>query len=246
MSNEVVAQELSAETKALLAQAARSAGEQEVSNVPFMSIKGKKFAVGDEKLGATLTCVILADAFDHAYYDRDYDPDVQMPPACAATGRVEAELEPDADVPVRQSEACANCPQNQFGSSKNGKGKACRNGRRLLVASVSGDGYVNFGDLAIINIPPTSLKAYSRYVKQLSTVHRLPVWSVVTQLGFDDDSAWPSVLHTRMGNVRGEDLEQIITNGTAYQEMVQIPYDFSGYEAPATVEAIAKKSKMSG
>ena len=244
MTTEIQPIVLSTEVQALLAQAAQEQGEAETSAISNFSIKGKKFSIGDEKLGTTINVVILADVFDHAYYDRDYDPDVVLPPACFALGTNESELAPNpSEVPNIQSDACKNCPKNEFGSSKNGKGKACRNGRRLLIASWS-NGEVNLDDLAIINIPPTSLKAYSRYVKSIATIHKLPLWSIVTQLSFDEDLAYPSVIPVHIGNVNGHFIEKIIQSLVDYRELVAIPYDCSSYEKPSP-EAEKKKSKMS-
>jgi hypothetical protein len=248
MSNELQEQTTDIPTipddvKELLAQAAKDQGDAETSSVPYMSIKGKKFSVGDEKLGPTLDVVILADAFDHSFYDKDYDPDVISPPACWAVGPREQELAPPENVPVRQSETCATCHQNEFGSAKNGKGKACRNGRRLLVASVN-DGIVNLGDLAIINIPPTSLKAYARYTKNITSIHKLPTWAVVTKLTFDDDSAWPSILPLYLSVVDPQSIGTITTMLTAYNGIVSQPYDTTNY-IPNDPEATTKKSKMS-
>jgi hypothetical protein len=249
MSNELQEQtvttslQLADDVKQLLAQAAKDQGDAETSSVPYMSIKGKKFSVGDEKLGPTLDVVILADAFDHAFYDKDYDPDVISPPACWAVGPREQELAPPDSVPVRQSETCNTCPQNEFGSAKNGKGKACRNGRRLLVASVT-SGIVNLGDLAIINIPPTSLKAYARYTKNITSIHKLPTWAVVTKLTFDDDSAWPSILPLYLSVVDPQSIGTITTMLTSYNGIVSQAYDTTNY-IPNDTEATTKKSKMS-
>jgi hypothetical protein len=236
---------ISEEIKSLLTKAAEDQGAAEVSSIPYMSIKGKKFSVGDEKLGTTLDVVILADIFDHAWYDKDYDPDVINPPACWAIGIRENEMEPPDSVPVKQSETCITCPQNEFGSAKNGKGKACRNGRRLLVASVTSNG-VNLSDLAIINIPPTSLKAYARYTKNITAIHKLPTWAVVTRLAFDEDSAWPSIIPNYMAIADANTIGKVAGMLNEYQTLISQPYDTSDYVPLDIVAATEKKkSKMS-
>lgn len=234
------------DVRAILAKAAEEQGAAETSSIPYMSIKGKKFTIGDEKLGTTLDVVILADMFDHAYYDKDYDPDVISPPACWAINARENDIAPNPTlVPAIQATKCSECPQNEFGSAKNGKGKACRNGRRLLVASVTTNG-VNLSDLAIINIPPTSLKAYARYTKNITAIHKLPTWAVATKLTFDDDSAWPSIVPLYVATIDGKSIGEITTMLNEYQAMVSQPYDTSGYISvdDATTDT-KKKSKMS-
>lgn len=235
---------LDAETMALIAQAAQDQGEAEVSIIPFMSVKGKKFTLGEEKLGNILNVVILADVFDHSYYDRPYDPDTISPPACFAINVSSNDLVPDASSPVVQATSCGECPMNEFGSSNNGKGKACRNGRRLLVAAVT-DGVPDLVNLAIINIAPTSLKAYARYSKGLATVKKLPIWAVVTTLSFDDDSTWPQIVPTFSNTIDGNYINAIVPRLAEFADTVAIPYDVSGYTASEEVATSSKKSKMS-
>jgi hypothetical protein len=233
---------LDAETMALITQAAQTQGEEETSSIPFLSVKGKKFTLGEEKLGNIINVVILADIFDHAYYDRPYDPDVISPPACFAINTSNSDLAPSNTSPTPQAENCNVCPMNEFGSSQNGKGKACRNGRRLLIAATT-NGVPDLNNLAIINLAPTSLKAYARYAKGLATVKKLPIWAVITTLSFDDDSTWPQIVPTFNGVLDGQYINSIAPMLPEMINAVSVPYDISGYvpmEASTT-----KKSKMS-
>lgn len=240
---------VSAEVKELLEQAAKEQSEAEHGAIPFLSIKGKKFSLGDEKLGTSLTVIILADIFDHAYYDKDYDPDVISPPACFAIGEVHGEMVPSDDAPAKQYMSCTGCPQNEFGSARHGtsKGKACRNGRRLLLASVA-DGKANFDDMVILNLPPTSLKTYSRYAKNNTTYRKLPIWAIVTKLTFDENSDWPSIVPLFDAVADNEDITIIASRLAEFKEIVSVPYDCSGYIKPDVTTEQAdtnKKSKMS-
>lgn len=238
--------------KALLAQAAQDQAVNETTSIPFISLKGKKFTVGDDKLGTVLKTVILADAFDNAWYDRPYDSssDDIHPPACFAIYKDIDSASPRIESPVPQSTLCGDCDKNQFGSSANGKGKACRNGRRILIASVDDNNRVNFGDLAIINMSPTALKGYSKYVKSVSAIKKLPLWAVITTLSFDDDAAYPVLVASFDGTAHGDDITTIAASLSVYQDAVSVAYDTSNYESPVdaatTAQAqTAKKSKMS-
>ena len=238
---------LPADVQAALSSAAQSQSENEQDGtIPFISPRGKKFSIGDTKLGTSLSTVILADVFDHAWYDRKYDPgsDEVYPPACFAISQDQTTLAPHEDAPNKQSDSCSNCDKNEFGSAENGKGKACRNGRRLLIASIT-NGKVNFGDLAIVNISPTALKGYSKYVKSINNIKQLPVWSVATTLTFDDDAAYPIIVPIFEGMLNNDDIGLIAQRVTEFQEMVSTPYDASNYEKPDNAQATKKKSKMS-
>ena len=239
--------EISPEIKAMLDAAAKEQSEGEQGGIPFISLKGKKFSVGDVKLGTSLVCVIISDVFDHSWYDRKYDPksDEVFPPACFAMGKDISSMAPHENAPDKQSESCSTCHKNEFGSADTGKGKACRNGRRLLIASVDENGNVNFNDLAIINISPTALKGYSKYVKSINNIKKLPVWAVTTVLTFDEDAPYPIVTPIFGSLVKGEDIGKITESINEFYDMVAIPYDVSNYEKPDDAAATAKKSKMS-
>ena len=232
------------EVKALLASAAQEQAEAEVDTIPFISPKGKKFTLGEEKLGNILNVVILADVFDHSYYDRPYDPDTISPPACFAINSVNSSLVPHLTSPVIQASSCDECPMNEFGSSNNGKGKACRNGRRLLVAAVT-NSVPDLVNLAIINLAPTSLKGYAKYAKSLATVKKLPIWSVVTTLSFDDDATWPQIVTNFNGVLDGNYINSIAPRLAEFTEAVSVPYNVTGYIAPEATTTPIKKSKMS-
>lgn len=61
-----------------------------------------------------------------------------------------------------QPKSCATCPYNQYGSDTKGRqGKACKEMRRLFI--VENDAILP----AILNIPPTSLKAFDTYISGL-------------------------------------------------------------------------------
>lgn len=65
---------------------------------------------------------------------------------------------------------CATCPFNEYGSdSKGGKGKACKEMRRLFL--------VETGSIlpTMFSIPPTSLKPYDQYVSALISKKKAPI-----------------------------------------------------------------------
>jgi hypothetical protein len=250
--------ELPPEVQALMEAAAQKIASEENSGIPFISLKGKKFSIGDEKvgykddkLGLAIRCVIVATAFDFTWYDRPYDPSNEdfNPPACFAIGVEQNDLVPDEDSPIPQSESCFDCPMNQFKTAANGKGKACRNGRRLLIAYVNDDGSADLDNLAILSLSPTALRGFSSYLKKVSEVKGLPIWSVVTILSFEQEQSYPQIVATFDGvlatNMVGQSaLIEISQRLDEFQSSVATPYDTSSFVAytPKTVE---KKSKMS-
>lgn len=65
---------------------------------------------------------------------------------------------------------CANCPYNEYGSdNKGGKGKACKEMRRLFLVETGSILPVMF------SIPPTSLKPYDEYISALVSKRKAPI-----------------------------------------------------------------------
>ena len=56
---------------------------------------------------------------------------------------------------------CKECPMNQFGSGEGGKGKACKNMKRLYI--LTPDSLFPFA----LTLPPTSIRAWTDYVSSL-------------------------------------------------------------------------------
>ena len=72
--------------------------------------------------------------------------------------------------------ACSSCPYNDFGSAEDGKGKACKNMRRIYLLPE--------GDLfpLLITLPPTSIKSFSDYIAKRIITKGLRSYSVVTKI----------------------------------------------------------------
>lgn len=239
---------LSSEMSNLLAQSATEQSSVEVSTTPFISVKGKKFTVNETKLGTSIKVVILSTAFDNAYYDRKYDPDVITPPACFSLSLDGVNMVPHPTSPAIQHETCKGCPNNEYGTAESGKGKACKNGRRLLLAAVN-DNNVELGDLAILRLPPTSLKPFANYVKSVTLRRKKPLWAMITTLMMDEDSDWPVIMPSYDNDIHDENMLKLIyDNLSIYEQVVTEPYVVEGYEPPNVEQqaaASSRKSKMS-
>ena len=173
------------------AEASASAGT-------FFSIKGGQLTLGGNPLPNNEVAAIVVDfCFENVFYEGDYDPDEPRGPTCYAFARKEPELEPHERVVAasnHQHERCQGCEHNEFGSAEKGRGKACKNTRRLaLIAAGNFDrqgGFVPDGDPAVIasqpivflRMPVTSVKGWATTVTQVANVLRRPMWAVYTRI----------------------------------------------------------------
>ena len=146
-----------------------------------------KLAKGpDDNLYLPVIILKAKRVFTKTFYMSAYNPnDAEHPaPDCMSTDGER----PDALVFSPQSELCATCPQNAFGTGtdQNGnptKGKACTD-TKMLAVFVPGFGVYQ------LKVPPASLKNFGQYVREL-TKRNYRVDATITYVGFDLTSDFP-------------------------------------------------------
>lgn len=153
----------------------------------FLSTKGGTFSYRDNDIGSELSVVIVDHILENHYYEGRYDPDVVSVPICFSFSKQEEGMSPHELSSEPQNVDCNSCPHNQYGSSSTGKGKECKNVRRL--ALILGDNLddVDNSEVVFLKLPVTSVKAWSMYVQQLSGVLKRPPLGVVTLISIVPD-----------------------------------------------------------
>lgn len=216
--------ELAAETLALSRRIEAPSGDK----VKLTKKKTFKLPDGSEHPGP-LTVVILDFVSTNTFHDKPYKEGEISPPACFAIGLEPTLLVPSANSPDKQSDGCAKCPNNAFGSR--GDGKACKNGRRLAIVAGAGDLAADpDSPMWIIDVSPTSLKAFDAYVSTVRTQFQAPPIGVVTDVFFDPASEYQSL---RFGNPQpNPNLELHFSRRAAAKERLNTEPDVSKYEKP--------------
>lgn len=165
------------------------------SFLPVISLRGKEFRIKYQGQETNLNVrhldvVIVASrpSVSKRFYAEGYQRDAEMTaPDCYSIDAVT----PNAPNPV--SASCRECPNNVFGSSNTGKGKACGDYKRLIVLPIID------GELAtmpcVLDIAPTSMKApknhngkemfLKEYAQALARAN-IPSAAAVTRLAFMD------------------------------------------------------------
>lgn len=165
--------------------------EKNVGVGQFMSIRGGVLQFQQTPVpGNKMRAVILHSILANAFYVGEYDPNNPQAPVCYAFAETEEEMAPHADAPDKQHEDCASCPNNKFGSAEKGRGKACKNGRRLAVIhadALADPAGIKDTTVAILGLPPTSLPSWASYVKSLKGVTGRPIYGVVTEIAVVPD-----------------------------------------------------------
>ncbi len=94
-----------------------------------------------------------------------------------------------------ESDFCKTCEKNEWASANTGKGKACKNQRRLALITAGNldsktreftpildpDHYTNSA-VGYLKVPPTSIAGYATFVKQLFAGTKRPPHGVFTRV----------------------------------------------------------------
>jgi hypothetical protein len=185
----------------------------------------KTFNLPDGTKANQLEVVIVDFIATNNFYEGAYDKDNIQPPACFAIGQVISQMVPSDNSPVKQSDACATCPMNQFGSS--GNGKACKNMRRLAVLPADADADT---PLLVLDVSPTGLKSFDGYVKSVAAKFNMLPIGVVTTITMDPNADYPSL---RFGDPQpNENIEAHWSRRTEALERITQEPDVSSYATP--------------
>lgn len=217
----------------------------------FFSVKGGILTWQDAPMPNNEMAVVILDyVFENVFYETDFDPDSIQPPTCFAFGRDEKAMVPHVivtDAGQAQHPACSSCPMNEWGSAGKGRGKACRNTRRLAMVSA---GNINRqGDFEIIDdedhflksqigfmkLPVTSVKGFAAYVKQIAGVLKRPPFGVITRVSVvPDPKTQLKVVFEGLDPVPDHLLEAIMARRNEVKEIIEFPYQLEVEErAPA-------------
>jgi hypothetical protein len=183
-----------------LAKYAQAATAQERPKAGSISLKNGQITYGGQPVpNNKLACVVLASAWENAYYSKPYDPMNIVTPDCYALGRAEGDEEivmvPAANAKNRQGSAdglCKGCPKMEWKSdpTPGRKGKACKEKRRLVVIPVSAlnsEEELGNAEVALITIPVMSVANWAAYVSKVGTSLKRPPWGVITEITTQPD-----------------------------------------------------------
>lgn len=167
-----------AKSKEVAAKLPQSSGNK-------LSFKGGVISLAGNRLDNPLPIVILAYGYERTYYSTAYQPDVFTTPDCYSLDGVA----PAANATVPQSDRCATCRLNEYGSAPNGKGKGCKEG--AVFAAIHADALESpekIMSAQIVTGAPSVLnsKGFRSYMDAL--LPNGPSWSVITMLTNEPDS----------------------------------------------------------
>lgn len=171
--------------------------------VDRISLKQSRFRIieGGEEVAvlsaSALNLVLLRvnEGLSKTYYEEEWNPkqEAQAPTCYSDDGDYPS---PNADKP--QSETCAACPHNAWGSKINphtkAESKACSDAKKIAVVA-GGDVMKPNAKVYQLSVPAASLKDLGKYVRQLNALSPVvPYNALITQVAFDTDATFPKLL----------------------------------------------------
>ena len=144
--------------------------------------------------------IILYHHPKNAYWPNGLDEDESVPPECSSL---------DGKLGVGDPGTyCVDCPHNQWGSGKDGIGKACKNGFDLYLLR-SGEAMP-----LLITIPPTSIKPFASFVTSFTSRMRGTYGSIV-EIGLSKAKSVGGIAYSMatfnlVEDFRGPELKSVI------------------------------------
>lgn len=240
----------------------------------FFSTRSGMLQFDDVPFPGNQMCVIIgAWCLENVYYEEAFDPDNRAPPTCFAfckdpEGKDEMGPDPDHlkdDAFTQQSDDCASCEQNQWGSAAKGRGKACSNRRRLAclpagtytpagrsggfeLALIDDEDHFRNADEAYLKVPVMSGKGFDAYVRDVAEQFSKPLFAVYTRVYLTPDPK--SQFKVNFELIEPVDDGLIPTLLDRYKKLndgIDFPYiPFTEDEEPAAKTTSARKKLTKG
>lgn len=173
--------------KERMAALAKRTEDAEKPTGNFITFRAGQMLFNDAPVpGNKLTGVCIDYIFENAYFPDKFNPAKPASPICYAFGRKDSELKPHAECEEPQNTECDGCIRNAWGSDPDGgRGKACKNTRRLAILhqdSLHSEKEILEAAVAFCKIPVTSVRNWSTFANQCSTVLKVPPLAVITEI----------------------------------------------------------------
>lgn len=214
----------------LAAYATEAAAEESIVGGKFVSLKAGRLAIDKVPCANNkLDAIVIAHTTEYALYEGKYDPNNPQPPVCFAFGKDEQSMAPHEKASKPQHTDCASCPKNQWRSAlEGGKGKACKNTRRLALLPadcVTSAEAVENAEEIYVKLPVLSVKNWALYVNNVSAQYKRPPFGVITTISTEPDAkAQFKVTFKTAGRVPDEVVGAIVQRHEASASTIGFPY----------------------
>lgn len=186
-------------------------------SIPRISLRGRQFRFmegGNEILKKSdfIDVIVLGvepqgPLMIKTYYEKGYVPNSSEPPTCASDDGIR----PSAWVTKKQSDNCAGCNWNQFGSATSPSGKPskkCRDSKRMWLARADEQKPLEQRTVYGLNVTVMSLKAFADYGRTLLAHNITNQAMAITRLTMVD-AEYPQLAFNCVGFITQEQVEPV-------------------------------------
>ena len=185
-----------------------------------------------------LRVIVVGSVHENQYYTEAYNPNTPTVPACYSFSDPEADAPEDGMAPHEEAEdkqgddngLCSNCWANQMGSADVGRGKACKNIRRLAVITedaLESVESLSEAEVRMLNVPVMSTKNWAKFVNAVAEDMSRPYWAVVCLVKVVPDPKSQFQITFKFEeliNFDGELYEAMKKKVTAVNQQLVLPY----------------------
>lgn len=187
----------------------------------FLSFGEGSIEYGKQSLGHDMDVIIIGVQAERAYYDTPFKAGKLSSPACYSYDGEQ----PHPAAARKQCDDCLNCPLNEFGSAREGGGKACKEGYKLALidAKAVKSGTLETAEIVQARFSVLNSKEVARHIATLQ--RRFDHTLVVSHLNVQADkkSKYRVTLEV-VDQLSEEDLELAGSRVQAAQELLNNPY----------------------
>jgi hypothetical protein len=173
------------------------------------------------------------------WYEKGYVEGSNAAPDCFSPNGVV----PDPQSTKKQSNACASCPQNVWGSKiteAGKKGKACSDSKRLAVVPVGDIPNETFGGPMLLRVPAASLQDLATFGNKMQNLG-YPYFGIATRIAFDANEAYPKFLFSAIRPLTDDEADLVIAhqNSAEVARVLAEGTEHQTAEAPVTGDDVA-------
>lgn len=164
---------------------------------------------GDGPRGSIEVVILKASAaVSKIWYKDGYVEGSTAAPDCFSTNG----LTPDLQSKARQSNTCASCPMNAWGSrvTPAGKaGKACSDSKRVAVVPLGDIANEVYGGPMLLRVPAASLNDLAQFGNKLQSLG-YPYYAVGVRIAFDSAEAYPKFQFSAIRPLTDAEAETVV------------------------------------
>lgn len=185
----------------------------------FISFKNANLKVDGVPIpNNTIDTRVLAIVSERTYYAGEFDADAVQVPDCYSLDS----NGPHPESASKQSDTCAECPKNKWGSSPRGRGKACREGARVIVMPAGVP--LKSGAMYTAKVPVTSLAAVTTFASRCNQANKL-TGEFVTALSVVEDKKSFFKVHLNIKELSSDlNMEELLAKQDQAYELAMQPY----------------------